>query len=61
MFVNTLMLQVALAEPEWSDLLTRADQRGLPPLFWERVRPYGEVKLDMGARLRIGGTDLGGL
>jgi hypothetical protein len=26
------------------------------PLFWQHVRPYGEVRLDMGARLRIGGT-----
>jgi hypothetical protein len=31
-----------------------ADRRGLTPLFWQHVSPYGEVRLDMGARLRIG-------
>lgn len=34
--------------------LVRAARRGLTPLFWQHVRPYGEVRLDMGARLRIG-------
>ncbi|MFI6122650.1 transposase [Streptomyces sp. NPDC051064] len=52
-YVNTLMLQDVLGEPEWADLLTPADQRGLTPLFWSHVRPYGEVNLDMGARLNL--------
>jgi len=39
-FVNTLMLQDVLAEPEWSALLTPVDRRGLSPLFWQHVRPY---------------------
>lgn len=60
-FVNTLMLQAVLAEPQWSGLLTPVDRRGLTPLFWGHVRPYGEVKLDLGSRLQIRGTDLGGL
>lgn len=60
-FVNTLMLQAVLAESQWSGLLTPSDRRGLTPLFWQHVRPYGEVRLDMGSRLEIGGTDLGGL
>ena len=53
-FVNTLMLQDVLAEPEWSALLTPADRRGLSPLFWQHVRPCGEVTLDLGSRLTIG-------
>jgi TnpA family transposase len=53
-FVNTLMLQDVLAEDTWSALLGPADRRGLTPLFWQHVRPYGEVRLDMGSRLRIG-------
>jgi len=53
-FVNTLMLQEILAEPEWSALLTPANQRGLSPLFWQHVRPYGEVTLDLESRLTIG-------
>ncbi|MER7665905.1 Tn3 family transposase [Streptomyces sp. NPDC096193] len=39
-FVNTLMLQDILGEPEWADLLTLAGRRGLTPLFWSHVRPY---------------------
>ena len=46
-YVNTLMLQDLLAEPEWNDVLTTEDQRGLTPLFWSHVLPYGEVKLNM--------------
>lgn len=47
------MLQDILGEPERADLLTPADRRGLTPLFWSHVRPYGEVNLDMGARLNL--------
>jgi TnpA family transposase len=55
-YVNTLMLQDVLAEPEWAKLLAPADRRALTPLFWEHVRPYGEVRLDLGSRLEIGAT-----
>jgi len=52
-YVNTLLLQDVLAEDEWADLLTAEDRRALTPLFWQHVLPYGEVKLDMTARLNI--------
>jgi TnpA family transposase len=52
-YVNTLMLQDLLAEPEWDDVLTPEDQRGLTPLFWSHVLPYGEVKLNMTSRLPL--------
>ena len=52
-YVNTLMLQDVLAEDAWADMLTTEDRRGLTPLFWQHVLPYGEVKLDMTARLSI--------
>ncbi len=52
-YVNTLMLQDVLAEDDWAELLTPEDRRGLTPLFWQHVLPYGEVKLDMTARLSI--------
>ncbi|MFB4197278.1 Tn3 family transposase [Streptomyces carpaticus] len=52
-FVNTLMLQDILGESEWAGLLTPADRRGLTPLFWSHVRPYGEVNLDMDTRLNL--------
>lgn len=51
---NTLMLQDVLAEPAWAYRLTPADRRGLTPLFWSHVRPYGEANLDLGSRLDIG-------
>ena len=46
-YVNTLMIQDILAEPEWAGVLTAEDLRGLAPLFWAHVLPYGEVKLNM--------------
>ncbi|CAM5539461.1 Tn3 family transposase (plasmid) [Streptomyces viridifaciens] len=53
-YVNTLMLQDVLAEPAWAELLGPADRRGLTPLFWSHVRPYGEVRLDLATRLALG-------
>ena len=38
-YVNTLMLQDLLAEPDGDDVLTPEDQRGLTPLFWSHVCP----------------------
>jgi TnpA family transposase len=52
-YVNTLMLQDVLAEPGRLDQLTPADRRGLTPLFWTHVKPYGEVRLDMNRRLDL--------
>lgn len=48
------MLQDVLADPAWGGLLTPADRRGLTPLFWQHVRLYGEVRLDLTNRLSIG-------
>ena len=53
-YVNTLMLQDVLADADWARLLKTEDRRALTPLFWQHVLPYGEVKLDMAARLEIG-------
>ncbi len=52
-YVNTLMLQDVLAEPGWDDALTVEDRRGLTPLFWTHVAPYGEVRLNMTDRLAL--------
>lgn len=54
------MLQDILSEPGWADLLTPADRRGLTPLFWSHVRPYGEVTLDMAARLVLDAAHMPG-
>ncbi|GAA4224801.1 hypothetical protein GCM10023075_21180 [Streptosporangium album] len=55
-YINTLMLQDVLADPQWAKLLKPADRRGLTPLFWQHVQPYGEVRLDVAKRLPLGGS-----
>ena len=52
-YVNTLMLQQVLAEPGWMARMMSADIRGLTPLVWGHVSPYGTFDLDMEARLDL--------
>jgi TnpA family transposase len=52
-YINTLMQQQVLAQPQWSGKLTARDLRALTPLIWEHVNPYGRFELDMEARLPI--------
>lgn len=52
-YVNTLMLQRVLTEPAWRERMTEADVRGLTPLVWSHVSPYGAFDLDMERRLDI--------
>jgi len=52
-YVNTLMVQDVLADAAWADRLTLSDRRGLNPLFWTHVAPYGEVRLNMTRRLSL--------
>jgi hypothetical protein len=52
--VNTLLVHEVLAEPKWANRLTEADWRGLSPLFWTHVNPYGRFELDMNRHLRLG-------
>lgn len=52
-YVNTLMLQRVLAEPAWMARMTPADVRGLTPLVWGHVSPYGAFDLDMEQRLDL--------
>ncbi|MFG3701537.1 hypothetical protein ACGF5C_27045 [Micromonospora sp. NPDC047620] len=51
MYVNTLMVQDVLDECLVE--LTPADRRGLTPLFWSNIAPYGEVRLNMNNRLAL--------
>lgn len=55
-YVNTLMVQDILADENLAAALSAEDRRGLTPLFWTHVAPYGEVKLDMSSRLTLGGA-----
>jgi TnpA family transposase len=52
-YINTLMLQRILAQPQWSSRLTSRDLGALTPLIWDHVNPYGRFELDMNARLPI--------
>jgi hypothetical protein len=49
--INTILLQRVLEDPSWSARLTGADRRGLTPLFWSNVNPYGRFTLDMDTHL----------
>ena len=52
-YINMLMIQERLAQPEWNDVLTAVDLRGLTPLFWAHITPYGEIHLDIENRLEL--------
>ena len=52
-YVNTLMIQQVLAEPEWQGRLTAVDLRALSPLKWQHVNPYGTFTLNMQERLPL--------
>ncbi|GLW12652.1 hypothetical protein Misp01_77800 [Microtetraspora sp. NBRC 13810] len=54
--INTLMIQDTLALPEWENVLTDADRRGLTPLFHTDMTPYGEIQLRTDRSLDL--TDL---
>jgi TnpA family transposase len=52
-YVNTLMVQKVLEEEAWMKRLTKEDYRGLTPLFYAHVEPYGMLRLDMEKRLAL--------
>ena len=52
-YVNTLMIQEVLSEPAWLDRMQPDDLRGLTPLIWSHVNPYGTFRLNLDERLPI--------
>lgn len=52
-YINTLMIQQILAEPDWQDRLKPEDLRALTPLIYAHVNPYGRFYLDMDERLNL--------
>ena len=42
-----------LSESAWADRMTAEDKRGLTPLVWGHVNPYGLFRLNMNTRLAI--------
>ncbi|MGH7592453.1 MAG: Tn3 family transposase, partial [Gemmatimonadales bacterium] len=52
-YINTLFIQDVLADPAWRNRMTPDDWRGLTPLIYAHVNPYGRIELDMQRRLSI--------
>ncbi len=52
-YVNTLMIQRVLSFPGWLDRMTPADWRGVTPLIYRHVNPYGVFRLDLDERLLL--------
>jgi TnpA family transposase len=52
-YVNTLLVQKVLEEKEWLEKMQPEDFRGLTPLFYGHVNPYGRLVLDMNERIMI--------
>ena len=50
-YINTLMVQQILEQPQWRDRMTDRDWQSLTPLFWGHITPYGEFNLDLDHRL----------
>jgi hypothetical protein len=46
-------VQKILSEKEWLDKMQSEDFRGLTPLFYSHVNPYGKLSLDLNERLMI--------
>ena len=56
-YINTLMIQNVLDTPAWTGRLTREDLRGITPLIFAHVNPYGIFRLDMEERLTLGADE----
>ncbi len=52
-YVNTLFIQEVLSEPAWRNRMQPDDWRGLTPLIYHHINPYGRIDLDMQTRLPI--------
>jgi len=52
-YINTLMIQRVLTEPDWTQRMLPDDLRALTPLIYAHVTPYGIFRLDMSQRLAI--------
>ncbi len=56
--INTLLLQEVLAEGTWKAPMRPEDWRGLTPLFYQHVNPYGRFTLDLTQRLPLSLTNI---
>ncbi|WP_152986797.1 Tn3 family transposase, partial [Pseudovibrio sp. POLY-S9] len=54
-YVNTCMVQSVLSDPVWADRLAAEDYRGLTPLIYSHINPYGRFEVDMEQRIDFEG------
>lgn len=52
-YVNTLLIQGVLAEPQQFRQIKKEDLRALTPLIYSHVTPYGQFRLDLSERIPI--------
>ena len=52
-YINTLLIQRVLSEPEWMQKMGPNELRALTPLIYAHVNPYGIFRLNMDERLSI--------
>ncbi len=52
-YINTLMIQQVLSDPAIMKAMTKEDFRGLTPLIFNHINPYGIFQLDMDSRIPI--------
>ena len=50
-YINSILIQNVLNEPQWTKRMAPDDLRGLTPLIYNRVNPYGLFLLNMNERL----------
>ncbi len=55
-YVNTRMVQTVLAEPAWSRRMLPEDYRGLTPLIYSHINPYGRFEVDLSKRIDFSET-----
>jgi TnpA family transposase len=55
-YINTLLIQQVLADPQQYQRLKPEDLRALTPLIYSHVTPYGTFRLDLQERMAIEGT-----
>jgi len=45
------MVQSVLSDPDWQNRLSPADYRGLTPLIYAHITPYGRYEIDLVTRI----------
>lgn len=50
-YVNTRMVQSVLSDSNWQNRLSPEDYRGLTPLIYAHITPYGRYDIDLATRI----------